>query len=191
MSAEKKLAKKFKNKPFSLQEARKNGVSKYFVKKLLKKDIIYKPTRGIYRFSDADFNLEEQFKTATKICGKPSAICLISALEYYSLTDLLPGKTWVMVPSSKRVQNLHLRIYRTRSPKWNVGIKKHKDFWVTSLERTLIDCLLFKKTVGSSVAITALKESVFQKKVKLHDIIKCAKKMGVLSKIQTYLEVLI
>lgn len=133
---------------------------------------------------------EKDYITATLKCGTPSAICLLSALEYYHVTDQIADKTWMLVLATKRVTSSRLRLLRTRNPQWNKGIQKNKDYWMTTLERTLIDCLLYRRLIGTQVALEALKYAVSQKKVKLKDILDLAKKMKVLHRILPYLEVL-
>lgn len=133
---------------------------------------------------------EKEYIMATIKCGSPSVICLLSALEHYHLTDIITKQTWVMVPESKRINDSRLRLIRSRNPHWTKGIKKNEDYNITTLERTLIDCLLHKRLIGSQVALAALKLAVSQKKIRIKDVIDLAKKMKVLHRIMPYLEVL-
>jgi predicted transcriptional regulator of viral defense system len=73
---------------------------------------------------------------------------------------------------------------------WKIGIIKEDGYQVTSIERTLVDCLIHKKLIGSSVAIEAIKEALSSKKTKLADIIKVAKKMKVYHRIELIIEAL-
>lgn len=58
------------------------------------------------------------------------------------------------------------------------------------MERTLIDCLLYRRMIGSQVALPALKAAIQEKKVKLGALYDTAKKMGLIHRISPYLEAL-
>ena len=118
----------------------------------------------------------------------PSSICLLTALEHYHVTDQVPKKIWVLVPEPKRVRSKDLKLIRSRNPQWDVGILKTKNYWITTLERTLVECLIHKQMIGSQVALEAIKQAVAQKKVKLGDLIDMAKNMNVEHRIRPYIE---
>ncbi len=185
----KEALKKFGKRPFKFQQAIAAGMTKYELYKLVKAGAIEKINRGIYQISEQEEQIDEnQFKVATLRCGKLSAICLVSALAHYQLTDQIPRSIWILVPAPKRVQDKSLRLVRSRNPVWDVGIVRTRDYNITSIERTLIDCLIFKRLVGLQTAISALREALKQRKVKLGDLFDIAKKMGVLNQVRSYLE---
>lgn len=136
-------------------------------------------------------SLEEQFIIASLKCGMPSAICLISALEQYNLTDLIPGKTWIMVPDSKRVSDQNIKVLRTRNPYWDIGIIKEKEYWITNIERTIIDCFVHAKLVGKNTAIEALKRAVNDLKIKPNKIFDMSVKLNAKHIVMPYLEMII
>lgn len=153
--------------------------------------LLERPSRGVYRASDAEENPgEDPYQVATLRCGFPSAVCLLSALERYHLTDQIPKHTWMLVPDTKRVSSSDLKLIRSRNPQWEIGIKKNKKYWITTLERTLVDCLFYRRMIGNQVALEALKLALSQKKVKLGSLYDLAKKMGVIHRITPYLEAL-
>lgn len=202
-------------KPFSTKKAVALGLSKSSLTRMVKLGILARVSRGIYQISDTKHNgstgwgigsgsgagysdgtgdaytdLEKSYIAASLRCGQPSAVCLLSALEYYHLTDEIPQHVWMMVPESKRVVSTDLKIVRCRSPQWKIGIQKNPDFHITTIERTIIDCLTHKKLIGQQVAIAALKIAIRDKKVKLGNLYDLAKKMGVVHRIKSYIEVL-
>lgn len=95
-----------------------------------------------------------------------------------------------MVPQGKRVQGENLKLIRARNPQWEIGIQKTKDYWITTLPRTLVDVLLYKNRIGSMVALETLKQALNEKKAKLSDILNTAKRLGVKHRIYPYLEIL-
>jgi len=114
----------------------------------------------------------------------------LSALEHYHVTDHIPKQTWILVPEPKRISSNDLRLVRSRNPQWDIGIRKTKDYWITTLERTLIDCLIHKHLIGSQTALEAIKTALAQKKVKLGNLYDMAKKMGVERRVHSYIEAL-
>lgn len=76
--------------PFSVAEAEEHGISRYQLSRLVKKGFLERLERGVYRVPAMDINEEDSFRTATLITGPVSAICLLSALCYYNLTDEIP-----------------------------------------------------------------------------------------------------
>lgn len=133
---------------------------------------------------------EERYRIASLRCGLPSAICLVSALEYHHLTDHISKHVWVLVPSSKRTSLKELRLLRSREPQWDIGIKKTQKYWITTPERTIVDCLIHRRLIGNQVALEALKKAISQKKVKPGNVLDMAKKMGVEHRVLPYIEAL-
>ncbi len=177
--------------PFSYRKALDIGVTKYALKKLMSEGMIEKLGRGIYQVSGQKDDLgESQYHAATIRCGLPSSICLLSALEHYHVTDQIPKRIWILVPESKRVQSKELKLIRSRNPQWDIGIRKTKKYWITTLERTLIECLLYKRMIGSQVALEAIKQALTQKKIKLGDLYDMAKKMRAEHRVRPYIEAL-
>lgn len=182
---------KLPKRPFSYQEALKLGIGQHVIKKMMVQNLIERISHGIYQHSARSSNdSEDLYRAATLRCGILSCVCLLSALEYHHLTDQIAKKVWMLVPAAKRIAVPELRLIRSRCPRWDIGIKKTKGYWITTLERTLIDCLLYRRMVGSQVALAALKQAVAQKKVKPGRICDVAKSMGVEHRIRPYLEVL-
>ncbi len=177
--------------PFSYQEAVDAGMNKYALKKMMDQGKVEKLGRGLYQKTSPDEDLEEnQYRVARIRCGLPSSLCLLTALAYYHVTDEIPKKTWVLVPAMKRVSSKELKLVRSRNPQWDIGIKKTKDYWITTLERTLIDGIIYKRLIGSQVALGAIKEALSQKKVKLGALYDMAKKMGMEHRVLHYIEAL-
>lgn len=179
------------NRPFSYQEALKLGLGQHIVKKLLAQGLIERLSRGVYQLATRAAGVDEDlYRAATLRCGLPSSVCLLSALEHYNLTDQITKKVWMLVPDVKRIRARELKIIRSRCPKWDIGIKKTKYYWITTMERTIIDCLVYKRIVGSQVALAALKQAVAQKKVKLGSLYDMAKRLKVEHRVRSYIEAL-
>jgi predicted transcriptional regulator of viral defense system len=183
-----KLPKPLKKGPFTYQQALDTGLRFHTVRQLVANEQCYTVAKGIYMPTSLEYTEENQFRAATLIVGEPSAVCLISALSFYHLTDQIPRKTWLAVPHAKRTQATNLKLFRLRDPLWNIGIIKHEGYSITSIERTIIDCLYYKRMIGTNTAIEALHLAVKKKVTTGSKILSLAGHMGVVPKLLPYLE---
>ncbi len=185
-----KFPKQLRKRLFSVKQAEELGLSKRTLQSLYESGQIERVARGIYQSVNAEFSNEDQLNAATLRMGYPSAICLVSALVQYNLTDTIPRKVWIMVPVSKRTAHKDLKLLRCRSPLWEIGIVKENGYRITSLERTLVDCLIYRRLVGLQTFIDALKRSIQQKKTTPGKILDMAVQLKVDHRLRPYLEVL-
>lgn len=177
-------------KPFTYQEACEHGLTQYMLRKLIEASLLERVEHGVYCATGHDWSDEEQYKRAVNKTGQPSAICLISALSYYDLTDTIPRKVWVMLDAKRRVKSDYIKPYRARDPKWAVGIDSHDDYSVTNLERTIVDSLTHSKLVPARLGIDALKLALREEKTTVGAILKMADLLGVRHRILKYVEAL-
>jgi predicted transcriptional regulator of viral defense system len=215
----KTLLDKLSKRPFSTEEAIAQGISKTSLTRMVKSGALERLSWGVYQVSDAvrdgrglgnslgmgsrsgaghgegsggnEYSEQEKnYIVATLRCGTPSAICLLSALEHYHVTDEIADRVWVLVPDSKRVTSKDLKLVRSRDPQWDVGLHKTKDYWITTIERTLVDSLLYRRLIGHQVSLAALKKALAQKKVKLGQVYDMANSLGVAHRIRPIIEAL-
>lgn len=179
-----------KKSPFSVSQAGEYGIARHHLYYLVKKGVLEKVERGIFRVPAMDIDEEDSFKMATLTVGPKSAICLLSALFYYNLTDEIPYQVWIMVEKNKRTSLKNLKLIRVAHPKWDIDIEKHSGFSITSIERTLIECIIGTRFLGKMLGIEALKKAIVQKKTTLNKIISTASKLRNINKIQRILETL-
>jgi predicted transcriptional regulator of viral defense system len=184
------LPSKLREKPFTSSQAAKLGLSFYELRKLVSQGVIEQVARGIYRTAGDDIGEEEQYRIATLRVGTPSAICLISALSHFNLTDTIPKKTWIMVPGHKRTVDRRLKLFRARDPNWKIGIEKHDGYFITTIERTLVDCLAHRSRLGTQIGIEALRRAITTKKTTLGKIMEMAAQLEVGHRILPYIEAL-
>ncbi len=184
------LPSRLQHRPFTVKQAKQQGLSFYELGKLIASGVVEQVSRGIYRATADDLTEEDQFRTATLRVGKPSAICLISALAYYHLTDTIPKKTWIMVQANKRASDPSLKLFRARRPQWSIGIEKYDGYSITTIERTLVECLARRSRLGTQVGIEALRKAVSSRKTTLGKIVDLACQLGVTHRILPYVEAL-
>ena len=176
-------------KRFGFRYLERLGVGYYDFRKLISDGVIERVSRGIYQRTD-NHSDEDSFITASVVIGKPSAICLLSALEHYNLTDHIVKKTWLMVPIAKRTSIANIRLFRKKSPRWNVGIENKKLYSITNIERTLVESMVYRRRLGSDVAIFALKKAIKSNKTTLNKVWNMAGELGYKNRIKSIIEVL-
>ena len=182
------IPKKIQKTPFSYAEAKAYGVSRNDIQAWLKLGKIERISRGIYRVPAYDFDEEEQFRVATLRIGKNSAVCLLSALSLYGLTDSIPKGVWLLVPTKKHTRFRGVRLLRKRNPQLNIGIIEEDGYRITSIERTLAESLAERRLLGTNTGIQALRTAIAQKKTKLNKVADMAVKLGIIQKILPYIE---
>lgn len=183
------IPKALQSRPFTYEEALKHGLSLQKLRSLVQAGEINHFGRNIYLEAGLDYTEEDQFQMATRLIGKPSAVCLISALSYYECTDIIPKQTWMMVPANKQTKNKDIRLHRVAHPRWGIGIVQKKGYAVTSLERTLVEALAYKTKIGLPVGSQALRNCLESKKVKLKDLAEMATELRLYRRIKGSLEV--
>lgn len=183
-----KLPLQLKNRLFTSGEAKKHGIGRYQLNLLIANASIERLGRGIYREAAGDISNEEMFAMATKWLGYPSAVCLLSALSYFNLTDEIPKKIWMMVDHGKMSHRRELRLVRLRQPHWSVGVKKTKQFWITNVARTIVDAFMHPQIVSSTVAVQSLKQAVKERHTSAKEIYDVSLALGISLRILPYLE---
>jgi predicted transcriptional regulator of viral defense system len=184
------LPKTLQKGPFTYKQALASGLNLRMVRNLVADGQCYTVAKGVYMPTRVEYNEINQFKAATLVVGQPSAICLVSALSVYGLTDVIPRKTWITVPAKKRTQISTLRVLRQSDPRWSIGIEAKDGYMVTSVERTLIESFRYRRMIGSNVAIEALREAIRTKRTTPSKVLDMAKKMKVVHLMLPYLEVM-
>ena len=150
---------------FRSSEARNAGVSSSLLNYYVKKNLIVRLDRGVYKGSDTvldvDFRYEDLVLTVKSI--PEGIVCLVSALDIYDLTDEIPRRHSIAVPNTMRapVRN-NVRILRMRNTtlgltEINIGSEKVRIF---DRERTLVDSFRY---LGMETAIKALKTAISKK----------------------------
>ncbi len=81
------LQSHFENAPFSPKDINRLGITPAQLIQLLEKESVHRLSRGVYVLAGADLSDEALFRAASFRIEGPSAVCLISALAFYGLTD--------------------------------------------------------------------------------------------------------
>ena len=157
------IAEILSQKPFfSKKEAEIHGLSARMITYYLKRGIIERIARGIYRHKKSTFDgnlMWEELLVATKAIPN-GVICLISALSYYDMTDQFMREIWIAIPNEQQVRaQKNMRIIRMRN--MDIGVTEKEEggikFKIFDQERTIIDSF---RLLDLEIAIKALKAYV-------------------------------
>ena len=186
-----RFKKHYKAKSFSYKEAIDFGFKASQFYKLVKNGSVERFARGHYRLkSHFPESYEKQFAEYSQLIKAKSAICLGDALSYHQLSDEIVTTPIFIVDHGVRTSVGPINLYRARNPKWEIGIDKKKGFWVTSLERSIVESMVHTDKVGREGYI-ALKKAIFNKRTNIFKIIKMAEELGYKKRLAPYFEVFI
>ena len=155
------IMEKLAQKPFfTVKEAKAQGVSSRMLCYYASKGALKKIARGVYCSSSYKSNGENlQWEDmAVAACNiKGGAICLVSALVYYNLTDEIMKEFWIAVDNAhSKVKFPLCRIIRMRNMETGVNTIKLAGLNVRIFdkERTIIDSF---RLLDFETAVKALK----------------------------------
>lgn len=187
--SKKSILSRFGTEPLTAKEIESRGLSRNELERLLKDGQIVRLGRGVYQLASADIGDENQFRAATKRIRGQSAVCALSALAHYNLTDEIPKQVWLMVGAGKKSNLKDVRLFRTRNPHWGIGIETLNGYRITNVERTIVDCLSYQHKFGN-LGVDALKRALKNKKTTLSKIVEMAERIGVEHKVAPIIHVL-
>lgn len=176
----KKLNNLLKKPLFTAAEAREVGVHPSLLSYYVKKGIIERIDRGIYRPCkpqvELDFTWEDLILAVQSV--PPGVVCLVSALALYEMTDDIPRVHWIAVPhSSKAPKRKGVKIVRMRNIKLGQSSLKigSQTVPIFDRERTIVDAFRY---LSKETAIKALKATLSEggeNKIQLTKLQKYAK----------------
>jgi predicted transcriptional regulator of viral defense system len=169
---------------FSTKHARECDISSYELSLMISEGLIESLEKGIYSKADCPVDENREMIIALVRIGDPSCVSLLSALYYHGLTDRIPDQTWLFVPYKKTTRNLNVKLIRKREIDWEVGIESVGQLKVTSIERTLIDCLCDRKHFTELDAIKYMKEAIADKMTTPRKLLDMAKMLNVAHRVK-------
>jgi len=154
---------------FSAHDARMAGIPPSRLSYYVKKKIIERVGRGVYRGVDSavdvDFQWEDLVLTAKSVSS--GVVCLISALALYELTDEIPRAHWIAIPhattSPKRSMTRFVRMRDVTTGKTSMKLGG-ETITIFDRERTIIDAFRY---LTLEIGIKALRSAITQKRQKL------------------------
>ena len=145
-------------------QANRLGIHSTVLVQMVDKGILVKEGRGIYRLADLPPLSNPDF-VRVSLSIPNGVICLISALNFHNLTTQIPYRVYLSLPrGTKRPQFEHppLDIIWPINKVYSSGIDEHNidgvPVKIYCKEKTVADCFRYRKKIGLSIAIEALKD---------------------------------
>lgn len=185
-----------------MKELAAAGITATTVTRMKKAGEIIQLSRGLYQLPDAPASAHHDLAVVTKAVPA-GVICLVSALAFHELTDVIPSRVWVAVGPKDRKPNLAypaLQVVRFSDEHRAHGIERHTidgvAVSITTPARTIVDLFRyrqaqgrrFKASPGLNIALEGLREALRQRKATPAEIARRAEQAGAWSAIRPYLE---
>ena len=173
------------------------GIDRKYLKFLVNEGNIERIKRGLYRWKDTKFDVEEELITVSKIIQQ-GIICLVSALAYYDLTSYTPGEYTVAV---RRNYNIKLpdyppiKLYYFSNKYYMRGIEEidinGNIIKIYNIEKTICDCLRYEDKISKDIIVESIKEYIRRRDKDISKLMDYAAEAKVKNAVQKYIEVLV
>jgi predicted transcriptional regulator of viral defense system len=179
-----------------VNELTAEGIAATTISRMVEDETIIRLSRGLYQLADAPIDINHDLAEAAKRVPK-GVICLTSALAFHDLTDQLPHRVWIAIGLKDWQPSDHgpkLRLLRISDRQLKEDVETHVienvPVKLFSIHRTIVDCFRFRKSVGLSVAVEALREALRLRRTTPATIAEQARARGAWTVIRPYLEAL-
>ena len=150
-----------------LTELQKRGVAATTISRMVKNGEVDRLNCGLYQLNDAEWDTYHSFARAAKIFRGKGVICLLSALEFYGLTDWMPDQTWVAIEKHSwkpHCSKQLISVVQYSEHMLNYSQEVHRiegvDVKVFGVAKTVVDCFRHMRRVGFEFAIEGLENSL-------------------------------
>lgn len=181
-------------KIFRTRDAEKKGFKRREIAALLAVGKIERISRGLYRIANAQVYSNQSYAEFAARCPK-AVVCLLSALQFHSVTTQLPREIWCAINGTARAPRIaypELRIVRFVGKAYSEGVEVHTvngiPIKVYSVAKTVADLFRFRNKIGLDIAMEALREAIRTRKATWDEIRKMAQLRGVYKVMRPYME---
>ncbi len=177
-------------RPRDVEEA---GIHREYLLRLCRNGDLTRVGRGLYAVPGAQTS--ESLSLAEVAKRVPSAvICLISALEFHTLTTQISRSVWIAIKNKRWEPTFDyppLEIVRFSGRAFSFGVEEHQVDRITvkvySPAKTVADCFKFRNKIGLDVALEALRETWRSRKATMDELWESAKVCRVANVMRPYL----
>ncbi len=161
---------------------------------LVRKGVIERTGWGLYRRTQSEPS--EHHSLVEISASVPHAIVsLLSALQFHGIGTQSPYQVWITIDVRARKPRLKyppIRVMRASGIALNAGIDSHqiegRQVAIYSIEKTIADCFKYRNKIGLDVALEALKEAWFCKRLNMDTLWEYSKICRVTNVIRPYVE---
>jgi predicted transcriptional regulator of viral defense system len=150
--------------------------------------------RGVYSLPNQAIS-ENHSLAEVAIRVPRGVICLVSALRVHDIGTQAPHEIWLAIPhrmASPRLDKPALRVIRMSGPSLTEGIDRLTvdgvEVRVFNAAKTIADCFKFRNRIGLDVALEALRDGWYKRKVTMDDLWRFAAVDRVAKVMRPYLE---
>lgn len=178
-------------------DLRKFDIPRTYLSRLVKSGVLKKASRGIYVHLNGEAT--ENQSTLEACTRVPHGIvCLISALQFHSLTTEIPHQIWLGISPKARLPKVDyppIRFVRFSGPALTLGVSEHLihgvKFKTTTPARTVVDCFKYRNKIGISVALEALRDCLRKHKATVDEIHQISKIRKMENVMRPYMEAIV
>lgn len=175
---------------FSAKEAYEAGISASSLRRLEVSGKIHKVARGVYVHSGQNIDLAQiDFAVACKKFAPKGVIGGLTALHWHGLIPNAPAQIWLIVPTETRTSKSLYRLIRSTHD-CNAGVVQHGFFKITSLERTILESLIYQKKIGLRVAVAAARHALSSRLTTEAKLSRAATELGARTSYRKFWEVI-
>jgi predicted transcriptional regulator of viral defense system len=173
------------------------GIHRMNLKRLVDRGLLVQRSHGIYEAAAP--RMTEHGSIIEIVTRAPKAtLCLLTALRLHRLTTQNPFEIWIMIDRKARKPSIDtpaVRVVRASGPCLTKGVQTMRidsvDVRVTRVAKTVADCFRYRTTVGTDVALEALRDAWRRKAASMDELIAAAKTDRVATVMRPYLESLV
>ena len=154
-------------------------------------------SRGVYQLREHGGINQADF-VAVSARAPGGMVCLVSALAYWDLTDEIPAWVDLAVPAGAHRPHISYpptRVHVFQAATFDLGRLRlggdgDPGFWMTSPERTVVDCFRLRHRIGEALAIGSLRRYLDRRDPKPGHVLELAAALRVRTPVLGALRVL-
>lgn len=163
---------------FGLAEAKRRGMSRSTITRLVNEGTIQRIGRGLYLHSEASLEPESRdFAVACAKLGPSAVIGGMTALFHYGLVEQVPRQIWVLVPSARKTNARLYRCLRT-GVDLQAGVLDRGSYRIVNVERAVIEGLKYQSKIGLRIALRAARTALLNRETTEVRLMRQAKELG-------------
>ena len=170
------------------------GIPRVSLTRAVRRGQLERVGRGLYGLPGREVSAHGSLAEVARRVPK-GVVCLLSALRFHGLTTQAPFEVWLAVENKSLAPKLDfppLRIVRLSGAALTEGVEEHVvdgvTIRITGVAKTVAHCFKYRNKIGLDVALEALREAWYEKRMTSDDIWRYAKICRVANVMRPYLD---
>ena len=167
------------------------------LRQLCNQGLVQRVGRGLYVAATAEPSIHHTLVLAGKRVPQ-GVVCLLSALRFHELTTQAPFQVWLALDEGSwrpRVDNPPIRVVWFSGKALAAGVEEHTiecvPVRIYSPAKTVADCFKYRNKIGLDVALEALRDAWYQRRITMDELWRFAQVDRVARIMRPYLESLV